>query len=70
MSELTYGDYRYPHSSTAVGFLLSLSSVAMIPLVAMYKIRYAEGTLQQVSRIEAFPVSASTDPNALLWVDL
>ena len=42
----------------------------MIPLVAMYKIRYAEGTLQQVSRIEAFPASASTDPNALLWVDL
>ncbi|KZS12395.1 putative Transporter [Daphnia magna] len=32
---LTYGDYTYPLEATIVGFLIALSSVAMVPIMAI-----------------------------------
>ncbi|XP_040358147.2 sodium- and chloride-dependent glycine transporter 1 isoform X1 [Ixodes scapularis] len=40
-----YGDYVYPSWATAVGYLLSFTSVSAIPAVAIFKIYHARGSL-------------------------
>ncbi|EEC18529.1 sodium-neurotransmitter symporter, putative [Ixodes scapularis] len=44
-----YGDYVYPSWATAVGYLLSFTSVSAIPAVAIFKIYHARGSLITVS---------------------
>ncbi|XP_045031855.1 sodium-dependent noradrenaline transporter [Daphnia magna] len=42
---LTYGDYTYPLEATIVGFLIALSSVAMVPIMAIYKVFQLDGPI-------------------------
>lgn len=46
---LTYEDYVYPQWANVVGWLIALSSVLMIPLVAIIQIIITPGTFWQVS---------------------
>lgn len=46
---LTYEDYVYPLWANVLGWLISSSSIAMIPGVAIYKILTTPGTFVQVS---------------------
>ncbi|CAG0879633.1 unnamed protein product [Cyprideis torosa] len=41
----TYGEYEYPVAANVIGWFISFVSVAMIPLVAIYLISKAQGTL-------------------------
>ena len=48
---LTYEDYVYPVWANVIGWLIALSSVAMIPGVAIYKIIITPGTFAQVKKL-------------------
>jgi hypothetical protein len=45
---LTYGNYTYPMEATILGFFIALSSVAMVPIVATYKIFQLDGPIAEV----------------------
>lgn len=47
---LSYEDYVYPHWANVLGWTISGSSIAMIPIVACYKIIMTPGSLAKVSR--------------------
>ena len=49
-SELTYNKvYYYPPWAIAVGWIMALTSIAMIPIVMVVKIFQTPGTLSRVS---------------------
>lgn len=54
---LTYGDYTYPLEATIVGFLIALSSVAMVPIVAVYKVFQLDGPILERIRVLLQPSS-------------
>ena len=54
---LAYKGYHFPEWCDAVGWLLALSSVGMIPGMAIYQIAITPGTLVQVL---TFAVHAET----------
>ena len=43
-----YGDYVYPVEATAVGFVIASASVAMVPIVAFYKVSQLKGPIREV----------------------
>lgn len=45
---LTYEEYVYPVWANVLGWLIAMSSVAMIPGIATYKIITTSGTFTQV----------------------
>ena len=46
---LTYNDtYHYPKWAQALGWIMALSSIICIPLVAIIRLIQAEGTFQEV----------------------
>ena len=47
----TYGEYEFPAWANAVGWMITFSSVILIPIVAIIKIYNEEGTLSYVSEI-------------------
>ena len=59
---LTYGDYLYPAWGQALGWLLSLSSMIVVPAFAVYNVATFEGdSWKMVSdqvRFESLPVQA------------
>ncbi|XP_037070477.1 sodium- and chloride-dependent glycine transporter 1-like [Pollicipes pollicipes] len=50
-SPLTYGAYEFPLWATAVGWIISLTSVAMIPLVAAIKLCSMDSSLSLMQRV-------------------
>nr|CAH0101802.1 unnamed protein product [Daphnia galeata] len=54
---LTYGNYTYPMEATILGFFIALSSVAMVPIVATYKIFQLDGPIAERIRILLQPTS-------------
>uniref|UniRef100_V5ICV2 Putative sodium-neurotransmitter symporter n=1 Tax=Ixodes ricinus TaxID=34613 RepID=V5ICV2_IXORI len=52
-----YGDYVYPSWATAVGYLLSFTSVSAIPAVAIFKIYHARGSLMTRIRTLSQPTA-------------
>ena len=46
---ITYEGVEYPPWSEAVGWLIALASMSLVPAVATYKVIVADGTLRQVS---------------------
>ena len=47
---LTYMDYRYPQWGEAIGWMMALSSILVIPGYAIYIFAVTPGTLRQVCR--------------------
>lgn len=45
---LQYNDYSYPDWAEWVGWSLALSSIMMIPFVAIFQIMKTKGTLKEV----------------------
>ena len=45
---LTYSDYTYPVEATILGFIIASTSVAMVPIVALYKIIKLDGPIKEV----------------------
>ena len=45
---VTYGDYIYPGWAIAMGWVFALFSIVPLPIVAIYKVAVAKGTLWQV----------------------
>lgn len=45
----SYGDYDFPPWANAVGWVLSFSSVSLIPIVAIFKICRETGTFSEVN---------------------
>ena len=45
---LKYNDYKYPSWAEWIGWSLALSSILMIPLVALISIIQTPGTLKEV----------------------
>jgi len=41
----SYGDYQFPVWANILGWLITFSSISFIPLVALIKLTYEEGTL-------------------------
>ena len=48
-SVLTYGDYIYPMEATILGSIIALSSIAMVPIVGIYKICQLSGSIEEVT---------------------
>lgn len=46
-----YGDYVYPVEATTVGFLIAAASIAMVPIVAVYKILQLKGPIREVNSL-------------------
>ena len=42
-----YGDYRFPFWANFLGWILTFSSIAIVPVVAVVKITREEGSLSQ-----------------------
>lgn len=49
---LQYNDYSYPNWAEWVGWSLALSSIIMIPIVAIIQLVNTPGTLKEVSKWE------------------
>lgn len=47
-STLTYGDYIYPMEATVIGMFIALSSISMVPIVAVYKVCHLTGPIKEV----------------------
>lgn len=60
--ELKYNDYVYPTWALALGWLLTASSVACIPIYAIYKLLTIPGTFMERLRISIKPVEESNRP--------
>lgn len=45
---LTYGNYTYPLEATILGFFIASTSVAMVPIVAIYKVTQLDGPIKEV----------------------
>lgn len=56
---LQYNDYFYPNWAEWVGWSLALSSIVMIPLIAILQLLKTEGTLKQVGLTEYFSLNFS-----------
>lgn len=50
-TSLSYGDYKYPGWAEVIGWLLTLSSVIMIPVVAVISLYKTKGTFKEVKLI-------------------
>ena len=50
-SPLSYDEYKYPDWGQAVGWLLTLSSLSLIPAVMIYKLINTTGTIKEVLNI-------------------
>lgn len=49
-ANLEYGNYRYPGWTAALGWFITLSSVAFVPAYAIYRYCMEIGSPKQVSR--------------------
>ena len=55
---MKYGDYVYPVEANVIGFLISFSSVSMLPIVAIYKVaRLKKGSLRERVQLLLQPTS-------------
>ena len=48
-SPLKFGDYVYPGWGQAIGWLLTVSSLTLIPAVMIYKLFKTTGTIKEVN---------------------
>ena len=48
-SPLSYDKYKYPAWGQAIGWLLTLSSLSLIPAVMIYKLIKTTGTIKEVN---------------------
>lgn len=51
-STLSYGDYIYPVEATVLGLFIALSSISMVPIVAIYKVCQLTGPIKEVSLVD------------------
>ena len=51
MQSISYGEYHYPKYAEAVGWLLCVSSVIFIPIVALYQIYASKLPFIEVSNL-------------------
>ena len=59
-ADCRYGkDYEYPTWAEALGLMMSLSSMVMVPGYAVYYVLTQPGTIMQVSLSVPFPVNLS-----------
>ncbi|KAF2357245.1 Sodium:neurotransmitter symporter [Trinorchestia longiramus] len=58
----SYGDYHFPRWARIVGWILSFSSVALIPIVALVQISRETGSLQERIRKLCRPLSTWCPP--------
>ena len=64
--------YIYPMGAKAVGWLLALSSILMIPIVAFVTIGRKQGTLKEVYQYHiyhSFVIEYHITKNSLFYVD-
>ena len=50
-SPLSYDEYKYPDWGQAIGWLLTLTSLSLIPAVMIYKLINTTGTMKEVLNI-------------------
>ncbi|XP_003738199.2 sodium-dependent noradrenaline transporter-like [Galendromus occidentalis] len=60
-----YNDYIYPPWTEAIGWAFALSSVAMIPIIASYKLYNARGSLKERIRITTQPIRDENHPGTI-----
>jgi len=48
-SPLSYDNYKYPDWGQVIGWLLTLSSLSLIPAVMIYKLIKTTGTMKEVN---------------------
>ena len=63
---VSYGDYKYPPWAEFIGWLLALSSMLLIPGVAIWQLYRTPGTFMEVSAPELWSVICSTESLATL----
>ena len=49
LTPVTYGDYTYPTWAIVAGWLLAVVSMVPIPIMALYQIYTAQGSLVEVT---------------------